>query len=119
MNILLIGVGGITGSLTRYSLGQYIQKHLGRYFPIGTLVLNITGALMLGILNAVNLDKLTYSLLCNGFLGAYTTFSTFMFDGVKLFNGNRKLNAYLYISLTIVFGILGYILGYTLTHHFI
>lgn len=119
MNFLIVGIGGIAGSLTRYSLGQYIQKQLGKYFPIGTIIINITGALFLGILNASNLDKSLSILLCDGFLGAYTTFSTFMFDGIKLFNTDKKTNAIIYILFTIIPGILAYTIGHKITHLFI
>ncbi|MBV4418462.1 fluoride efflux transporter CrcB [Clostridium tyrobutyricum] len=119
MNFLIVGMGGMFGSLTRYSLGQYIQKHLGKYFPIGTIIINITGALVLGVLNAANLNPKFYILLCDGFLGAYTTFSTFMFDGIKLFDTNSKINAISYILITIVFGILAYMIGYKITNFFI
>lgn len=118
MNFLIVGIGGMFGSLTRYSLGQYIQKHLGKYFPIGTIIINLTGALVLGILNAANLNAKFYILLCDGFLGAYTTFSTFMFDGVKLFHTDKKINAISYILITIVFGILAYTTGYKITSLF-
>lgn len=116
MDFLLVGIGGIAGSLTRFSLGQYIQKHSGIYFPIGTAIINITGALLLGILTSLNLDKSYSTLLCDGFLGAYTTFSTFMFDGIKLFSSNKKLSGIIYIVFTIVLGVTGYMLGAKITH---
>lgn len=119
MDLLLVGIGGIAGSLTRFSLGQYIQKRAGIYFPIGTAIINITGAFLLGILVSLNLDKNYSILLCDGFLGAYTTFSTFMFDGVKLFSSNKKLSGIIYIVFTIILGITGYILGIVITHQFL
>lgn len=119
MKFLLAGMGGIAGSLTRYSLGQYIQKHLGKYFPAGTIIINVTGAFVLGLLNGSNISKNLSILLCDGFLAAYTTFSTFMFDGVKLFNTDRKTNAIMYIVFTIIPGIFAYTLGYKTTHLFL
>lgn len=119
MNIFLIGIGGSMGSLARYSLGQYIQKRVGKYFPIGTLIINITGALILGILSAANLNSPLHYFLCDGFVGAYTTFSTFMFDSTKLIEGHQKLNALIYISISIIVGILFYTIGYNLIEYFI
>lgn len=114
MQYLLVGIGGVAGSITRFSLGKYIKGRSKSNFPTGTFLINITGAFLLGILSALDVNKNLYCLLGDGFLGAYTTFSTFMYEGFSLFKDNKKLNAAVYIVISLVLGILGYFAGYTL-----
>ena len=112
MNLILVGLGGSLGSLARYQLGKIISSRSSTSFPIGTFVINITGAILLGILSSLDFHKNIYFLLGDGFLGAYTTFSTFMYEGFNLFKDNEKLNALIYITFSIILGLIGYALGY-------
>jgi CrcB protein len=76
--------------------------------------------LLLGIVSSVGVSKNMYLLLGDGFLGAYTTFSTFMYEGFNLFQGKKTLNACIYIAGSFCLGILGYMLGVAvggLIHH--
>ncbi|WML34087.1 fluoride efflux transporter CrcB [Clostridium sp. OS1-26] len=114
MEFLLVGTGGILGSITRYSLGKFISTHCKRQFPLGTAFINISGALLLGILSSAGASKNMYIFLGDGFLGAYTTFSTFMYEGFNLFESNKKLNAFIYILMSIVIGVVGYKIGFKL-----
>jgi len=111
MNYLFVGVGGVFGSLARYTLGKYISSKSNSAFPVGTFIINITGAFLLGIVSSLNLNKSIMLLLADGFLGAYTTFSTFMYEGFNLFNDNRKLNAIVYILSSAILGCIGFYLG--------
>lgn len=111
MDILLVGVGGILGSISRFALGQYIKIKNRSSFPLGTFIINITGAILLGLVSSFQNHSM-YSLLGDGFLGAYTTFSTFMYEDVTLYRNNKKINALIYIVLSIIIGIAGFIIGY-------
>ncbi|MDF2882722.1 MAG: crcB [Clostridiaceae bacterium] len=111
MDILLVGAGGVFGSISRFALGQYIKSKNKWNFPAGTFIINITGAILLGIVTSFNSHSM-YSLLGDGFLGAYTTFSTFMYEDVTLYKQNKKINAIVYITLSIILGIAGFIIGY-------
>ncbi len=112
MDLLFVGVGGALGSITRYHLGKVIaQKPKNALFPLGTLVINVSGALLLGFVTGVNLTGNLYLLIADGFLGAYTTFSTFMYEGFNLFQDNEKKNAAYYIFGTLILGIIGYMIG--------
>ena len=115
MELLLIGVGGAAGGLARFRIGKMISENTGSTFPFGTFVINITGALLLGLLTGAQLPECWYLLLGTGFLGAYTTFSTFMYEGFQLFQDNEKRNAVLYIACSLVFGITGYFTGFLIT----
>ena len=114
MDLIFVGLGGALGSLTRYQAGKIISGKCSIAFPIGTFLINITGAILLGIVSSMDAGKNIYLLFGDGFLGAYTTFSTFMYEGFQLFQKNKKLNALTYIISSLVLGILGYSIGYCL-----
>lgn len=111
MTYVLIAVGGAAGSLVRYSLGKFISERSSSDFPIGTFIINITGAILLGFISTIGISGNMMLLLGDGFFGAYTTFSTFMFEGFNLFEEKQKLNALIYILGSLILGILGYALG--------
>lgn len=112
MNFVFVGIGGVFGSLLRYELGKVISKKYSANFPVGTFIINITGAIILGIVSGLGVSKDMYLLLGEGFLGAYTTFSTFMYEGFNLFQGKESLNAIIYILGSLILGIIGYTLGF-------
>lgn len=111
MEYLLVAVGGALGSLTRFLVGRRISENARTDFPIGTFFINITGAILLGVISSMDLHGNRYTLIGDGFLGAYTTFSTFMYEGFNLFQDNEKLNAFVYILGTLILGIIGFIIG--------
>lgn len=111
MDLVLVGIGGIFGSISRFALGKFITKKTKSFLPIGTFIINITGAFLLGIVSANQKDRSLYLLFGDGFLGAYTTFSTFMYEGFNLFKNKEKLNAFIYVSGSLLLGVLGFIAG--------
>lgn len=111
MEFLLVGIGGILGSIARFSLGKFISGRSKSSFPTGTAIINVTGAILLGILSSIGASKNLYLIFGDGFLGAYTTFSTFMYEGFNLFQNKAKLNAFIYILGSVVLGIIGYMIG--------
>lgn len=112
MEYLLVAAGGIFGSLSRFLIGRKIAEKASTAFPTGTFLINITGALLLGIVSSVGLNENMYTLLGTGFLGAYTTFSTFMYEGFNLFQDNERLNAFVYILGSLILGLIGYSIGF-------
>jgi CrcB protein len=115
MSLIFVGVGGALGSMTRYYLGKVLtQRSRGALFPIGTFIINLSGAVLLGFVTGTGMDRNLYILLADGFLGAYTTFSTFMYEGFNLFQDNEKRNAVVYILGTLLLGIIGYMIGFGL-----
>lgn len=111
MQYMIVGIGGIFGSIARYFLGKVIAERTKTLFPLGTFLINISGAFLLGIVSTVNIGNNLYILFGDGFLGAYTTFSTFMYEGFNLFQEKEKMNAFIYILLSLIIGILGYAAG--------
>ncbi|MGC7871313.1 fluoride efflux transporter CrcB [Desulfosporosinus sp. SYSU MS00001] len=116
MNILVIALGGALGALSRYGLGLWVSGKWSQGFPLGTFIINITGAFLLGFLNILFIEKLSISPLWRlgigiGFLGAYTTFSTFSYETIMLLEGGSLLTAGLYTVLTVIIGFAGAALG--------
>ncbi|MET0016150.1 fluoride efflux transporter CrcB [Oscillibacter sp.] len=114
MDLALVGVGGVFGGICRFQLGKVLSQKSNTLFPIGTFLINISGALLLGILTGVDMGNSGYLLFGDGFCGAFTTFSTFMYEGFHLFQERDKLNAFIYILSTLLLGIIGYVCGYAI-----
>jgi fluoride exporter len=115
-NLLVIALGGALGALSRYGLGIWISGKWNQGFPLHTFLINITGAFFLGFLNTLFIERLTVSTLWRlgigvGFLGAYTTFSTFGFEVITLLEGGSLFTAGLYTLLSIIVGFTGVALG--------
>ena len=94
---LLIGLGGFLGANARYLLGGWVADRLGPSFPYGTLVVNATGSFVIGLFLALVTDRFQAPpglrlFFAIGFLGAYTTFSTFTYESLALF-GTRAYAA--------------------------
>lgn len=91
---LWISLGALLGANARYFIGGWIAERWGASFPFGTLVVNLTGSLLLGIFLTYATERVLVEprfrqLIAIGFLGAYTTFSAYTFESVTLmFDGN-------------------------------
>lgn len=86
---VLIGIGGVLGANARYLVSVWAARRIGAYFPYGTLIVNLTGSLLLGFMATAIVGQAVYDrevqlLVSVGFLGAYTTFSTFAVESVGL-----------------------------------
>jgi len=93
-------LGGAVGSLLRYLLSNGVYAWLGRGFPYGTLSVNVIGSFLMGVLTILLIEKGDVSeavklTLLVGFLGAFTTFSTFSIDTLNLINQGQLLRAFL------------------------
>ncbi|CEP68116.1 Putative fluoride ion transporter CrcB [Moorella glycerini] len=111
MQYLYVGLGGFLGAITRYALGQALSARSRGNFPTGTLIINLTGAFLLGLLlgTPASAHRFGTSLtlaLATGFLGAYTTFSTFSYEVVRLLEDGEVINALTYLLGSIILGLL-------------
>ena len=107
MTILYIALGGIAGTLSRYGLEGWIQTRTASGFPLGTLVVNISGSFLLGFILRIATGAAVISPdmragLTIGFCGAFTTMSTFSYESVTLLNDGDYLRAGLYMTATIL-----------------
>lgn len=108
--IASIALGGAIGAVARHSVSVLTGSVLGSGFPWGTLTVNIVGSFLMGVLIELSALKLSIgpelrAFLVTGFLGAFTTFSTFSLDVATLYErGNLGLAA-LYVSVSVVVGI--------------
>ncbi len=88
--IILLGVvaGGVLGAPSRYALDQWVNSRTKGFFPWGTFLINATGAFLLGLISGLalyhGLGHLPVAVVGTGFCGAYTTFSTFSYETVRL-----------------------------------
>jgi len=115
MTLLLLCVAGGAGALVRFVADGLIRTRLGRAFPWGTLIINVSGSLLLGVVTGVVLyhhgSSTTKLVLGTGFCGGYTTFSTASFETVRLVEERRFGHALLNSGGTLAFTMLGAALG--------
>ncbi len=116
MNYLIIGAGGFVGAIARYVLALWIGQRWGRSFPLGTFVINISGSFLIGLLMTLMAERFTENpqwrlLLVVGFLGAYTTFSTFEYETGALLKDGEWLYAGLNVILSVSVGFIALKLG--------
>ena len=117
---LWVALGGMVGANTRYLVSLWAARRFGIRFPYGTFIINISGSFGLGVISTViarNLDdSLTFSLLiATGFFGAYTTFSTFSYESLALIKDDRWRMAMRNIVGSAALGVIGALLGISLT----
>ncbi len=124
MNALLVFLGGGLGSLARFGLSSGIQtlarKTALHHFPVGILTCNLLGCFLIGCLFGYFTQKTTppwvFPLVATGFLGGFTTFSTFAKDTHSLWSSGLTHFAVAKIILSVVLGVLAVVLGLRLTH---
>ena len=104
---LLLGIAllGGAGAVARFLLDGAVGARLGRSFPWGTLAVNLSGAFVLGVLTGAALSGDGLRLLGTGLLGAYTTFSTWLFESHRLAEDGRSVPAILNVVVSLVLGI--------------
>ncbi len=113
--IVLVGLAGAIGAVSRYLLGRFIAERVNARFPLGTLLINVTGAFLIGLLFALAGHKIISTsqqvILATGFLGGYTTFSTMSWEGIQLVRGGSTTSGMLYLSGSVALGLLCATLG--------
>jgi CrcB protein len=104
----MIGIGGFAGAIARYALGIYIGSRYGVRFPYGTFVINMSGSFLLGLI-MVLLARTTANanwryLVPIGFIGAYTTFSTFEYETLRAIQDGQLMTGLLNVVLSVLVG---------------
>jgi CrcB protein len=106
LNVVCIAVGGALGALLRFWTAGSVQLAFGGSFPLGTLVVNVSGSLVMGLLYVLLFERLDVgaewrAALLIGLLGAYTTFSTFSIETLNLLEAGEVLKAGLNVILSV------------------
>ena len=112
MTVLAISIGAVLGANARYFLGSWISERFGSGFPLGTLVINVSGSFVIGLVLALIGERLVVAdwwrpLVAIGFLGSYTTFSTFSYETLAL----AEAGSWGLASLNVVGSVGGSLLG--------
>ena len=123
MRVVLLIVFGSAGTLARYALQGVVQDRLSSSFPSGTLSVNLVGCFLLGVVGQFALRHLSIPpdwriALTIGFFGAFTTFSTFGWETIRMLEDGEWGRAGLYVSLSVVGGLLWVKIGMSLANRF-
>jgi fluoride exporter len=102
-----VAIGAAVGGVARFALSGYVQQRAGADFPAGTLVINLTGSFLLGVLIRYALQSASVTpelraMLTTGFCGGYTTFSTFSYETAVLLEDGEYGRAGLYIGVSVL-----------------
>jgi fluoride exporter len=109
-------IGGI-GSVLRFLVDRAVARRAARSFPFGTLAVNITGAALLGFLGGLALSKDAALLAGTAFVGAYTTFSTWMLETQRLSEERQLRSAFANIVVSVLLGMAAALLGQWVAEH--
>ena len=112
----MVGLGGFFGSIARFWLGSYVTYRMGARFPYGTFIINISGSFLIGLIVTLLAERTPRNanflyLIPIGFIGAYTTFSTFELETFQSVRSGDVLLALLYVALSVCLGFVAVWLG--------
>ena len=122
INILLVGFGGFVGSVLRYTVSGYVQQSVGTLdFPYGTLAVNVLGCFIIGFLSQLAESRGVFTsetrlFVFTGFLGGFTTFSSFGNETLNLVRDSQAMNAFANVGANLVIGLFAVWLGRTLAY---
>ncbi len=120
MEIIVIGVGGVAGALMRFGIGQIIGRYYFKRFPLATFLINVTGSFLIGFSTAhiaglamsqVAIERYGFQI---GFLGAFTTHSTFAYESIQLVEDGEWRNFFSYFLGSAIIGLVSCAIGYIL-----
>jgi len=123
-NIALVAAGGFLGGVGRFWLSGAIDRRTAETFPWGTLAVNVSGAALIGILAGLLLDRSTHlpghisvwTALITGFLGSYTTVSSFTLQTLELVRGGESWRAMMNVAASVVLCLAAAAAGYAAVH---
>lgn len=115
-NVVAIAIGAVPGALSRFYLTEWTKAKFDSLFPYGTFIINLTGCLAMGFFFTISKGITGYPqeldlLIRTGFLGSYTTFSTYGFDTLALWRNKKTLATFFYWAGSPILALLAVVLG--------
>lgn len=111
-DIFWVGAGGGSGSLLRWWVGKLVGERYHGHFPLGTFIINVSGAFIIGFLSTLfvidwhdRFGSFLHAAILTRILGGYTTFSSMQLDAAKLVNTQQRILAFSYLLLSVVCGL--------------
>ncbi len=115
IKLLAIGLGGFAGAILRYWISGLVYQYSRGDFPVGTLVVNLVGSFLLGLMMTISGRILVHPTLkiaaTIGILGAFTTFSTFTYETMMLINAGSLVKAIANLAVSVSIGLMAVYLG--------
>jgi fluoride exporter len=113
---LVVGIGRFLGAIARFWLGGYVSSKMGTRLPYGTFLINCSGSFLIGFIITILAERAHWSpnwryLIPIGFIGAYTTFSTFEYETFRVIQDGELLIAFLNVVLSVLVGFIAVWLG--------
>jgi CrcB protein len=113
---MLVGLGSAVGGMARFTLGKWIYNVYQQAFPLPTLIINVLGCFIIGLLYGISiktgsLTAETRLLLTTGLCGGFTTFSAFAYENIQLMKTGQYTMVLVYITASVVLGIVATFLG--------
>ena len=123
MRLTLIAIFGALGTLARYGLQGLVQLKMASTFPYGTMLVNLSGCFLLGLIGQLTLNRMVMPpewrvAIAVGFFGGYTTFSSFGWETAKMLEAGEWLRASTYVAASVVFGLFLSAAGIRLANRF-
>jgi CrcB protein len=108
LKYVMLGIGGVMGTIARYALGSFIASRYGIRYPFGTFIINVSGSFLIGLiltlLTRTNQISNFQYMFAIGFIGAYTTFATFEYETFRAFQDRHMITGLLNVVLSVVVG---------------
>jgi CrcB protein len=116
--VIVIGTGSFIGGVLRFLLSQFVQSKFLSAFPYGTLTVNITGCLLIGLVFGLadrgNITQEWRMFLATGLLGGFTTFSAFSNETIAMLRDGQFIYAATYVAASVVMGLAATFIGITI-----
>jgi CrcB protein len=110
----LVGIGGFLGTVSRYKLSTFVSGRFPTFIPYGTLTVNLLGCLLLGWIMRHHAQDDWKLFAGTGFMGAFTTFSTFKLESMNLLKNGKAIVWLFYTLLSYTLGLLFVYIGYSI-----